>query len=112
MRQSLKAISLPMELTQRSKFAYMLTKGNLNRLRVLRKKGPTYVLKRQVITPKSISNFEGQYLTFPFHKNHQICTRIKLLFVILEVIKFSTVDNLGRRYLTLFIIYLVILLKF
>ena len=43
--------------------------------RVWRKKEFTYVLKQQGIRPKSISNFEGLYLTFPFNKNHQICTK-------------------------------------
>ena len=42
-------------------------------------KRPTYVLKRQGITSKIISNFEGQYLTFSFNKNHQVSTKIKVI---------------------------------
>ena len=53
------------------------------------------------MTPKSISNFEGLYLTFPFSKSHQICTKIYLLFVILKAINFLTADKLGRRYVTI-----------
>ena len=63
MRQRFKAI-LPKELIQRSNFAYMLTKSTLNRL---------------YLKTTGIFKCEGQYLTFPFNKNHQICTKIKLL---------------------------------
>ena len=47
------------------------------------------VLKRQGMTPKSIFKFDNQYLTFPFNKNHQICSKTKLLILILKVIIYS-----------------------
>ena len=50
------------------------------------------------MTPKSISNFEGLYLTFPFSKSHHkdisfICD--------IKAINFSTAEKLGRRYVTI-----------
>ena len=82
----------------------MLTKSNLNHLQGITQERTHLRLKTTGYHVKSISNFEGQYLTFPYNKNNQILTNTKLLFAILEVINFSTVDKLGGRYLTLFTI--------
>ena len=38
----------------------------------LKKVGFTVILPIQGVQQKSISNFEGQYATFSFNKNHQI----------------------------------------
>ena len=60
----------------------------------LKKVGFTVILPIQGVQQKSISNFEGQYATFSFNKNHQIYRSMTPYPLPL----FSTNELFGRKY--------------